>query len=88
MRILMDDIARQVKGAIAEVLSSRSALPPGGAAALSDDALLLGGDFEMDSLDLATMIVNLQDATGKDPFADEFVEFRTIGELVELFRNA
>ena len=55
------------------------------AIAVSPDDAVLDGDLEIDSLDLAAIIVELQEAVGRDPFADGFIEFRTIGELVELF---
>jgi acyl carrier protein len=54
-------------------------------ASLTDDIELLGSELQLDSLDLATIVVQLQEPTGFDPFADEFIEFRTIGELVALF---
>ena len=49
------------------------------------DSLLLGGDLPLDSLDLAAIVVELQGATGRDPFANGFIEFRTVGELARLF---
>ena len=49
------------------------------------DTLLVGADFPFDSLDLATLVVKLQQQTGKDPFADGFVSFTTAGELADLF---
>ena len=52
---------------------------------LTDDVELLGSELQLDSLDLATIVVQPQELTGSDPFADEFIEFRTIGELVALF---
>ncbi len=85
---MTDDVELKVKRAIAEVLAQRGTLPAGGAEALRDDAQILGGDLAMDSLDLATVVSTLEDTTGKNPFAEGFVEFRTVGELVALFRKA
>jgi acyl carrier protein len=46
---------------------------------------LLGGGVGMDSLDLAVLVRELEEATGHDPFADGFIEFRTAGELAKLY---
>ena len=49
---------------------------------------LVGGeDLEIDSLDLAVIVADLQEATGKDPFAESFVPFTTVGELIDLFSS-
>ncbi|MCD8481990.1 MAG: acyl carrier protein [Verrucomicrobia bacterium] len=42
-------------------------------------------DSGMDSLGLALTIVKLEEQTGKDPFADGFVNFTTVAELAQLF---
>lgn len=52
---------------------------------LGSATVLLGGDLPIDSLDVATILIDLQEQTGRDPFADGFIEFRTIGELVSLY---
>lgn len=39
----------------------------------------------LDSLNLAEVVVRLETKTGKDPFSEGFVNFRTIGELAELY---
>jgi len=49
------------------------------------EEVLLGEDIGIDSLDLATLIVNLEEATGIQPFQNGFVMFETIGELINLF---
>ena len=48
---------------------------------LHEDTKILGGSLLIDSLDLATLVVELQTLTGKDPFADGFIEFRTSGGI-------
>ncbi len=50
------------------------------------DTILLGG-IGLDSLDLAVIVVELQEITGKDPFQEGFIEFRTVHELAVLFSN-
>lgn len=47
----------------------------------------LGDDVDMDSLDLATLIVELEEVSGKRPFRPGFREFFTVGELASLFEN-
>jgi acyl carrier protein len=46
---------------------------------------LLGGEIDIGSLDLATLVRELEEASGLDPFADGFIEFRTAGELAKLY---
>jgi len=49
------------------------------------DTVLLGSSLGIDSLDLAAIVVNLSETTGRDPFENGFIEFRTAGELVALY---
>lgn len=49
------------------------------------DDLLLGEGLGLDSLDLATLVVSLEEKTGRDPFRAGFVMFQTVGELTDLF---
>ena len=44
-------------------------------------------DTSLDSLALAEVIVMLEMATGKDPFAEGFINFRTVGELAQLYEK-
>ena len=52
---------------------------------LREEVPVLDGTLPIDSLDLAQIVIELQTATGKDPFRDGFIEFRTVGELARLF---
>jgi acyl carrier protein len=52
---------------------------------LGEETVLLGDETGLDSLDLATLVFELQQATGCDPFAQGFINFRTAGELARLF---
>lgn len=49
------------------------------------DTLLLDASLGIDSLDLAAIVVQLSEETGKDPFEDGFIDFRTVGELAQLY---
>jgi acyl carrier protein len=42
-------------------------------------------DTELDSMGLAMVVVQLEDKTGKDPFAAGFISFSTVGELAALY---
>lgn len=39
----------------------------------------------LDSLDLAIVVVKLEEKTGKDPFKEGFIPFSTIEELANLY---
>lgn len=45
-------------------------------------------DLPIDSLDLATLLVNLEVETGIDPFKAGFKTFYTVGELTALYQAA
>jgi acyl carrier protein len=42
-------------------------------------------DSALDSLDVAQVVVMLEEKTKKDPFAKGFIRFRTIQELADLY---
>jgi acyl carrier protein len=48
---------------------------------------LLSGGLPIDSLDLAGIVLRLEDATGYDPFKEGFIDFRTAGELARLYER-
>lgn len=66
---------------IAEIRTGKG-LPP---TEVTMDDLLLGEGLGLDSLDLATLVVSLEEKTGRDPFRAGFVMFQTVGELTDLF---
>jgi acyl carrier protein len=54
---------------------------------IDESTVLLGGrDLTIDSLDLATLVVELEQITERDPFRTGFKDFRTVGELLRLYR--
>jgi len=55
--------------------------------AVAPDSRLLD-DLPIDSLDLATLIVTLEEQTGREPFKAGFRMFTTVGELAALFAEA
>jgi acyl carrier protein len=52
---------------------------------IAEETILLGDANGLDSVDLATLVFELQEVTGYDPFEQGFVGFRTAGELAHLF---
>jgi acyl carrier protein len=52
---------------------------------VAEDTVLLGSALGIDSLDLAAIVVQLSETTGQDPFQDGFIEFRTVGQLCDLY---
>lgn len=58
-------------------------LPP-----LTPDSVFLGGDLPIDSLDLATLLVVLEQRAGQDPFRAGLRQFTTVGELAALYDMA
>ncbi len=52
---------------------------------VTTDTVLLDSSLGIDSLDLAAIVVQLSEETGKDPFEDGFIDFRTVGELARLY---
>lgn len=66
---------------LTEVIVSKGLIVP----SLEDATELLDGPLGLDSLDLAVVVVRLTEVAGRDPFAEGFVPFRTVGELVRLY---
>jgi len=56
-----------------------------GEAEIGPNSILLGEELGLDSLDLASLVVSLEERTGLRPFERGFVMFQTVGELVVLF---
>lgn len=72
-----------IKQAIDRIAASKGTTAP----KIVANTALLGGGLPIDSLDLATLVVELEQATGRDPFKEGFVDFRTAGELARLYRQ-
>ena len=73
---------------IAEILNRRLSERGIAMPALCSDMVLSGGELAIDSLDLATLVVELEERTGKDPFQNGFRAFTTVGELATLYVDA
>ena len=70
-----------IKAELATILKAKGAALP----AIAPDTRLLDGPLDIDSLDLATLVVTLEEKTGLAPFKAGFVLFETAGELARLF---
>jgi acyl carrier protein len=55
------------------------------AIAVAADTPLFEGALPIDSLDLAGLVVELETATGVEPFRDGLIDFHTVGDLAALF---
>lgn len=75
------EIATTIQGTLDRLLEDKG-MPK---VAVAPDTALLEGGVPIDSLDLAQLVLELQEKTGRDPFAAGFIEFRTVGELTQLF---
>lgn len=49
------------------------------------ESQLLGGSIPIDSLDLATIIVEIEENITIRPFEEGFINFQTVGELAALY---
>jgi acyl carrier protein len=79
----VDDVMKHLEQAVSDTLAMKGCPPT----ALTASTRVLGGDLAIDSLDLAAIVVTLAETTGKDPFSEGFIEFRTIGELAKLYSD-
>lgn len=77
----IEQLGQQIQRLVSEALAAKG-FP---SEQLTEQTLLLGGNLSIDSLDLAAIVVGLSELTQKDPFADGFIEFRTVGELAKLY---
>jgi acyl carrier protein len=83
----VDMNANEIKRCVGRILAEIMAVKGLKAPQLAGDTVLLGGSLGIDSLDLAALVVNLTQISQKDPFAEGFIEFRTVGELVRLYAD-
>jgi acyl carrier protein len=74
-------ILGKIEKLVSDIVTAKGAKTP----KIEAGTELLGGGVGMDSLDLAVLVRELEEATGHDPFADGFIEFRTAGELAKLY---
>ena len=78
-------IRDQVIGHIVEIMGRTLADKGVSHPKIIESSELLAGDLGFDSLDLALLVRELEDIVGHDPFQDGFIEFKTIGQLADLY---
>lgn len=76
-----EQILGEISKAVAQILSDKGLPAP----TLTADTELLGGELQIDSLDLAMLVREMEERVGHDPFQDGFIDFRTVGELAKLY---
>ena len=75
------DLPALIAAELAAIVAEKGeALPP-----LTADSVFLGGGLPVDSLDLATLLVVLEQKLKVDPFRRGFRRFTTAGELAALY---
>lgn len=77
----MDEMVERIERIIGDIAQAKGLARP----KVDESTRLLGGGLPIDSLDLASLLVQLQEATDYDPFQAGFIEFRTVGELARLY---
>ena len=75
------EVLGEIQRLLADIADSKGEDAP----EINGEVELLGGDLPIDSLDLASLVRELEDVTGHDPFEDGFIDFRTAGELARLY---
>ncbi len=78
------EVFAQLEAIIHDIASSKGASVP----KLTESTLMLGDALPIDSLDLASIVVRLEEVTGYDPFSEGFIEFRTASELARLYAKS
>jgi acyl carrier protein len=76
-----ETVFAMIQNSVEQVLTAKGLQPP----KLDVSTPLLGSGLGFDSLDLATIVIDLETITGVDPFRDGFREFTTAGELAQLY---
>ncbi len=79
--MLPSDVMETIQTSLDEILKAKGMEP----VKITPETKLLDGSVPIDSLDLAQLVLELQAATGSDPFADGFVNFESASELSSLF---
>jgi acyl carrier protein len=75
------DLPALIAAELAAIVAEKGETLP----ALTADSVFLGGGLPVDSLDLATLLVVLEQKLKVDPFRRGFRRFTTAGELAALY---
>ena len=77
------EIIDHIAQIIGDIATSKGLVAP----KIGENTQLLGGGLPIDSLDLASVVVELEGITGYDPFKAGFVNFRSAGDLARLYQR-
>lgn len=75
------EVVPVIQTSINEILKTKGESPVD----ITPETKLLDGSLPIDSLDLAQLVLELQTCTGKDPFANGFINFESVDDLSRLF---
>lgn len=78
------EVVATIREVLIEIIKERTSLVP----EITEDTEFLGTELPIDSLDLATLVVELEQRLQQDPFKSGFKAFRTVGELSTLYADA
>ncbi|WP_321490671.1 acyl carrier protein [uncultured Hyphomonas sp.] len=76
-----EQVLETIVATITEILDDKGLDAP----EITAETPVLGDELGIDSLDLATMVADLEGRIGFDPFSKGFIEFQTVGELAKLY---
>jgi acyl carrier protein len=76
-----DEAQATIIQVVLEILQDKGRREP----ELGADTVLLGGQLGIDSLDLAVVVIRMGELAAKEPFENGFIDFRTIGDMAELY---
>jgi acyl carrier protein len=76
-----EQLTKEIERIIGDLMREKGLEP----VPVSPSSQFVGSDLPIDSLDLAVLVAELEDVTGKDPFKDEVREFHTVRELAQLY---
>ncbi len=79
--VAYSEVISLIEASLNEILRAKGA----GAIRVAPETRLIDGGIPIDSLDLAQLLLELQNGTGKDPFANGFINFESVDELSRLF---
>lgn len=76
-----DEAQASIIGVVSEILRDKGRREP----EIGAETVLLGGQLGIDSLDLAVVVIRMGELTARDPFENGFIDFRTVGDMAELY---
>ncbi len=79
----MDTVKLVIEAVERQIADKGETAPP-----IDENTPLLGGSLPIDSLDLAVIVTQLRDTAGRDPFANGFINFQTVGDLARLYASS